>query len=161
MNRAQISTVLSDQFKWLTWKHRDWLRARPPPGLWFYDSYLMQTPSIWRGPEDRDTAINGPIVHLESLMWPPSEPGSYQQAKHQGRAVKCTEVYLAKQVNSVPGVRVTELLCLLSCLGWLFPFVALLITCLETFSEKPSAAPSQGVGSCFWRILFSDWWRAP
>ena len=38
MNMAQISTLLSDQFKWLTWKCRGWLRA--PGDLGLYDSYL-------------------------------------------------------------------------------------------------------------------------
>lgn len=75
MNRAQISTVLSDQFKWLTWKHRDWLRA-PQRSLilWF----LLDANTLH---------LKRPWGQRHSYKWPHRAPGIAYVASRRARVL--------------------------------------------------------------------------
>lgn len=116
MNVAQISTVLSDQVRWLIWKC---IGSEPHEGgPWSNDPYFMQITSLWRGqkPEtltqmatrcscnhqgDPHRARAIPVgktseahfVHA-SLQW--STASSWLRVKWS---------YLAEQVNSAPEFR--------------------------------------------------------
>lgn len=105
-------------------------------GLSFYDSCLMPISCIRRGPEDQATTKGHTVcTYLSSvgdlLTARVFSVGKAPEAhfvptcrqhreKHTGPWLRVKWPYLSKQVNSISGVRVSELPGLLFCLGlWL------------------------------------------